>query len=221
MRDGVRRALRLAWAALRLELTLYQALVRWIVRRPEVPQGTVPIGYSRLVAPVLWLWIFGSAVEVVVLDVVLSRWWAPLRVPLLVLGVWGLMWMLGMMAAYRVRPHLLGEHALQVRDGIHARVDVPLERIAGTRRVEHELPGILRSVHLEKLEGVEGEEGEEPQALLLVGVSSRTNLELVLTGPTRLETPHGPATVTRVGLWVDEPREVAELVRRRLSAPLQ
>ena len=213
--DGVRRVLRFAWAALRLEITLYQALVRWIARRPEVPQGTVPIGYSGLVAPMLWLWIFGSAVEVVVLDVVLSRWWEPLRVPLLVLGVWGLMWMLGMMAAYRVRPHLLGEHALQVRDGIHARVDVPLERIAGIRRVEHELPGILRSVHLE------GVEGEEPEALLLVGVSSRTNLELVLTGPTRLETPHGPATATRVGLWVDEPREVAELVRRRLSAPLR
>ena len=210
--DRVRRVLRLAWAALRLEITLYQALLRWVARRPEVPQGTVPIGYSRLVAPMLWLWIFGSAVEVVVLDVVLSRWWPPLRVPLLVVGVWGLMWMLGMMAAYRVRPHLLGEHALQVRDGIHARVDVPLERVAGVRRAEHELPGILRSVHLE---------GVEPEALLLVGVSSRTNLELVLTGPTRLETPHGPTTATRVGLWVDEPREVAELVRRRLSAPLQ
>jgi hypothetical protein len=213
--DGVRRVLRLAWAALRLEITLYLALVRWVARRPELPHGTVPIGYSRLVAPVLWLWIFGSAVEVVVLDVVLSRWWAPLRVPLLVLGLWGLMWMLGMMAAYRVRPHLLGDHCLLVRDGIHARVEIPLERIAGIRRVEHELPGILRSVHCEQVEG------EEAEALLLVGVSSRTNLELVLTGPTRLETPHGPATVTRVGLWVDEPREVAELVRRRLSAPLQ
>ena len=219
MRDGVRRALRLAWAALRLELTLYQALVRWIGRRPEVPQGTVPIGYSRLVAPVLWLWIFGSAVEVVVLDVVLSRWWAPLRVPLLVLGVWGLMWMLGMMAAYRVRPHLLGERTLLVRDGIHARVDVPLERVAGIRRVEHELPGILRSVHLEGVEGVEGVEGEEPEALLLVGVGSRTNLELVLTGPTVVTTPRGSVSVSRVGLWVDEPREVAELIRRRRSAP--
>jgi hypothetical protein len=52
-----------------------------------------------------------------------------------------------------------------------------------------------------------------------VGVGSRTNLELVLTGPTTLETPHGPATVSRVGLWVDEPREVAELLRRARSAP--
>ncbi len=210
--DAVRRALGLAWKALRLEITLYRALGRWLVRRPEVPAGTEPIGYSRLVAPMLWLWIFGSAVEAVVLDVVLSRWWTPLRIPLLVVGVWGLVWMLGMLAAYRVRPHLLGAEALQVRDGIHARVDVPLDRIASVRTVDHELPGLLRSVHLE---------GDGDGATLLIGVGSRTNLELVLTGPTTLETPHGPSTVARVGLWVDEPREVAEVLRRRRSAPLR
>jgi len=210
--DVVRRALHLGWVALKLEITLYRALGRWIVRRPDVPAGTEPIGYSRLVAPMLWLWIFGSAVEVVVLDVLLSRWWTPLRVPLLVLGVWGLVWMLGMMAAYRVRPHLLGEDTLQVRDGIHARVDVPLERIAAVRSVEHELPGLLRSVHVE---------GEEPGALLLVGVGSRTNLELVLTEPTTLQTPRGPATVSRVGMWVDEPRDVAGVLRPLLSGPLR
>ena len=208
----VRRARRLAWTALKLEVTLYLALGRWIARRPDVPAGTTPIGYSRLVAPMLWLWIFGSATEVVVLDVLLSRWWTPLRVPLLVVGVWGLVWMLGMMAAYRTRPHLLGEASLQVRDGIHARVDVPLERVASVRSVDHDLPGLLKSVHVE---------GDGDDAVLLIGVSSRTNLELVLTGPTTLQTPHGPTTVGRVGLWVDEPREVAEALRRRLSAPLR
>lgn len=210
--DLVRRARRLAWAALRLEVTLYLALARWITRRPDVPTGTTPIGYSRLVAPMLWLWIFGSATEVVVLDVLLSRWWTPLRIPLLVVGVWGLVWMLGMMSAYRTRPHLLGEVSLQVRDGIHARVDVPLERVASVRSVGHELPGLLKSVHVE---------GEGDGAILLIGVGSRTNLELVLTRPTTLETPDGPTTVARVGLWVDEPREVADVLRRRLSAPLR
>ena len=210
--DLVRRARRLAWAALRLEVTLYLALGRWVTRRPDAPAGSTPIGYSRLVAPMLWLWIFGSATEVVVLDVLLSRWWTPLRIPLLAVGVWGLVWMLGMMAAYRTRPHLLGETSLQVRDGIHARVDVALDRVGSVRSVDHELPGLLKSVHVE---------GEGDDATLLVGVSSRTNLELVLTGPTTLETPHGPTTVTRVGLWVDEPREVAEALRRRLSAPLR
>ena len=206
--DVVRRARRLAWAALKLEVTLYLALGRWVTRRPDVPPGTTPIGYSRLAAPMLWLWIFGSATEVVVLDVLLSRWWTPLRIPLLVVGVWGLVWMLGMMAAYRTRPHLLGDESIQVRDGIHARVDVPLDRIASIRSVDHDLPGLMRSVH------VEGD-------LVLVGVGSRTNLELVLTGPTTMTIPAGPTTVSRVGLWVDEPREVAETLRRRLSAPLR
>ncbi len=210
--DLVRRGRRLAWAALKLEVTLYLALARWITRRPDVPTGTTPIGYSRLVAPMLWLWIFGSATEVVVLDVLLSRWWTPLRIPLLVLGIWGLVWMLGMMSAYRTRPHLLGESSLQVRDGIHARVDVPLERIASVRSVDHELPGVLKSVHVD---------GEGDGALLLVGVGSRTNLELLLTGPTTLQTPHDPTTVARVGLCVDEPRKVADVLRRRLSAPLR
>jgi hypothetical protein len=210
--DVVRQAGRFAWAALRLEVTLYLALLRWVTRRPDVPAGTTPIGYSRLVAPMLWLWIFGSATEVVVLDVLLSRWWTPLRIPLLVLGIWGLVWMLGMMSAYRTRPHLLGDDTLQVRDGIHARVDVRLDRIASVRPVDHELPGLLTSVHVD---------GGSDSAILLVGVGSRTNLELVLSGPTTLETPHGPTTVTRVGLWVDEPREVADVLRRRLSAPLQ
>ncbi len=208
--DVVRRVRRFAWAALTLEVTLYLALGRWIVRRPDVPAGTTPIGYSRLVAPMLWLWIFGSATEVVVLDVLLSRWWTPLRIPLLVVGIWGLVWMLGMLAAYRTRPHLLGETSLQVRDGIHARVDVPLARIASVRSVDHELPGLLKSVHVE---------GEGDGAILLIGVGSRTNLELVLTGPTTLETPHGPTTVARVGLWVDEPREVAALLRQATTLP--
>lgn len=210
--DVVRHARRLAWAALKLEVTLYLALFRWVTRRPDVPAGTTPIGYSRLVAPMLWLWIFGSATEVVVLDVLLSRWWTPLRVPLLVVGIWGLVWMLGMMSAYRTRPHLLGDDSLQVRDGIHARVDVRLDRIASVRQVDHDLPGLLKSVHVE---------GEGDSAILLIGVGSRTNLELVLTGPTTLATPHGPATATRVGLWVDEPREVAEALTPRRSAPLR
>ena len=46
--DAVRLVLALAWKALRLEITLYRALGRWLVRRPDVPAGTTHLGYSRL-----------------------------------------------------------------------------------------------------------------------------------------------------------------------------
>ncbi|MET1058333.1 MAG: hypothetical protein ABWX84_01965 [Nocardioides sp.] len=196
--------------ALLLELALYRSLGRWVARRPDVPRGATPIGYSRLVVPMLWLWIFGSSVEVVVVEVVLRHvdqaWAAAVRVPLLVLGVWGVLWMLGMLASYRVRPHLLTDTDLRVRSGARTWLDVPLEAVASSRPVEHELPGVLRSLHVD-------------DALALVGAGGRTNLELVLAGPTTVSSSMGELTVGRVGLWVDEPREIAAQLRPKLGAP--
>lgn len=199
----LRRAGALAWEVIALELALYRSLARWIARRPDVPAGTIAIGYAQLVGPMLWLWIFGSATEVVVVEVVLRQidagWAAAVRLPLLVLGIWGVLWMLGMLAAYRVRPHLLGAQSLRIRSGARTWVDVPLTALAHTRPAEHELPGLVRSVH-------------QDDGLLLVGVSSRTNLELVLTGPTALASSKGELTADRVGLWVDDVRAAAALI---------
>lgn len=207
--NAVSRMLALLWLALRLELALYRSLARWVVRRPDVPSGAAPIGYARLVGPMLWLWIFGSAVEVVVVEVVLRHvdqpWAAALRLPLLVLGVWGVLWMLGMLASFRVRPHVLTDVELLVRSGALTWVVVPLGAIETTRTVEHEIPGVIRSLHIEG-------------PLVLVGVSSRTNVELLLSGPTVLSTSRGAVSAERVGLWVDEPREVAVQLRSRASA---
>lgn len=195
-----RRVLAFLWKAVRLEIALYLALARWLARRPDVPADATPVGYSRLVAPMLWLWILGSAVEVVVVEVVLRHldqpWAAALRMPLLVLGIWGVLWMLGMLASYRVRPHVVTDDQLLVRSGAFAWAVVPLGVIESSRMAEHELPGVVRSLH------VEG-------PLLLVGVGSRTNVELVLSRSTTLLTSRGEVRAGRVGIWVDEPRAVA------------
>ncbi len=197
----------LAREALLLELALYRSLVRWLARRPDVPRGATPIGYAALVGPMLWLWIFGSGVEVLVVEVVLrsvdAPWADALRLPLLVLGVWGVLWMLGMLASYRTRPHLVTDSELLLRSGARSWVAVPSVAIAAIRLVDHELPG-LRSLQ------VEGEQ-------VLIGVSSGTNLELVLRAPMTLRTSKGAVTAARVGTWVDEPREVAEALRTRLA----
>jgi hypothetical protein len=190
--------------ALLYELSLYRSLFRWLARRPDVPAGATPVGYSRLVAPMLWLWIFGSSVEVIVVEVVLRHldqpWAEAVRLPVLVLGIWGVVWMLGMLASYRVRPHLFTETELRARSGARTWLVLPLEDVGATRLVEHEVPGVIRSLH------VEGETA-------LVGAGSRTNLELVLTRPATVSTSKGEVMVSRVGIWVDEPREIATWVR--------
>lgn len=206
VRTQLRRLARLAREALLLELALYLSLARWLLRRPDVPAGAQPIGYSQLAAPVVALWIFGSAVEVVVADVLLSRLLPALRMPVLFIGVWGLLWMLGLLASYRVRPHLLTATELRIRSGARTRAEVPVDTIRSTSLAEHDLPGVVRSLHVE-------------DDLLLVGVSSRTNLRLELTGPTPVRTNKGTVTVSRVGLWVDDPRATAAQLRRCRPAP--
>lgn len=206
----IRRLLGLLRSALHFELALYRSLARWAVRRPDVPAGATPIGYAQLVAPMLWLWIFGSAVEVVALEIVLRHidqpWASGVRVPMLVLGIWGLAWMLGLMASYRVRPHLLSEQELTIRSGARTWLTVPLGALGSVRVVDHETSGILRSLHLEG-------------TLALVDAGGRTNLELVLTGPTLVSSSAGALAVDRVALWVDDPREIAALLGQGLRAP--
>lgn len=203
--NGVQRAAAFLWSALILELALYGQLVRWIVRRPDVPAGATPVPYSRLATPVVWLFIFGSTVEVVAFDLVLSRWLTFLRLPFLVLGVWGVVWMLGLMASYRMRPHLLTDDHLHVRNMARTDIVVPLDAVTEVRVADVDESGI-RSVKV-------------VDDTLLVLVSGRTNLQLTLVEGTTITTPHGVLTPATVGLWVDEPREVAELIRRRRSAP--
>ena len=204
-----RRVFEPLWGALLFELALYRSLARWAARRPDVPRGATPIGYSRLVTPVLWLWIFASTVEVVAVELVLRSldhpWATALRVPLLVLGIWGVLWMMGMLASFRVRPHLLSNAELLVRSGARTWLVLPLGAVQSTRRVEHELPGVIRSLHVDA-------------GLALVGAGSRTNLELSLGVPTTVATSKGEVTVSRVGMWVDEPRELAaQLAPRSVS----
>ena len=207
----VRRLPRLAWEALLLELAIYRALARWVVRRPDVPRGATAIHYSRLAGPMIWLWTFGSAVEVVVVDVVVSHWVPSIRIPLLVLGIWGVLWMVGLYAAYRVRPHVLTGSELVIRGGLRAQVVVPLPSIASVRTQEHELPGIVKSLHVEA-------EGEG--RIVLLGVSSRTNLELELVGQTVVRTTSGEETAARIGLWVDDPREVRRQLQQVVGSRL-
>lgn len=204
----LRQVLAFGREALLLELAVYRALARMLARRPDVPPGAEPIGYGQLVTPVLWLWIFGSAVEVVVLEVVLRQieagWAEAVRLPALMIGVWGLLWMLGLLAAHRVRPHLLTEDRLMVRAGLRVWVEVPLAAVVAVRVLEQELPSTIWSLHL-------------ADELVLVGVSGRCNLELELTVPTALASSKGELVAARLGLWVDDARAAKALLADRIG----
>ncbi len=207
----MRRALRQVVAAIRFEIDLYVALARWVARRPSVPAGATPWGYGRQVTPVMWLWIFASALEVPLVHVLTP--WEPLRLALLVLSVWGLVWMVGLLASFRVYPHLTDDDGVRVRLGKRADVAVPWDLVAAATMVDRDLPSSMRT-----FQPLDTDAGTDLQ----IGVSGRANVHLALTTPLTVTVKGSPVEVTAVTFLVDDPKEYVARARQprgRASVP--
>jgi hypothetical protein len=137
----------------------------------------------------------GAVIEVVALDLLVPwpRQW--LRVVLLILGVWGALLVLGMLAGVIVHPHTAGPSGLRVRYGAGLDVRIPWDAVAGARRVRRSRDG--RTVQVE-------------EATLHVVVSNQTTVEVTLNrdvtvalkGATRRRSPSSayPRTMPQ-GSW--------------------
>jgi hypothetical protein len=198
-----RRALGLARHALVFEFNIYKSLLRWVLRRPSIPPGFEPVGYARLATPMLALWIFGSALELPLVHVLVP--WHTVRLSLLILGIWGLLWMLGLLAGLRSYPHLLGSDALRIRNGALHDIAIPWEAVAQVTTQDRSLPSSMWV-----LQSQETEHGTH----LNVAVSGRVNVHLALRDQLEVRTRKGEMVITGVSLWADDPREVAARIRR-------
>lgn len=194
--------MRTVWRFVKLEFQLYAALVRWVARRRHVPAGAAAWGYSRLVTPVMWLWIFGSALELPLVHVLVP--WEPLRLALLGLGVWGLVWMIGLLASLKVYPHLTGDGGLRLRYGKLADLTVPWAAVESVRVVDIDEEWSLRTLRPQQTDdGVD----------LHVPVGDRANVQVRLREPTEVRTHKGPMTITALTFWADEPKDFAAHAR--------
>jgi len=195
------------WSLIRravlFELRIYRNLLRWVARRPDT-RGGEPFGYARLITPVLCLFIFGSAVETVVLHALLP--WERIRLAADVLGVWGLLLMLGLLAGVRVHPHLLTSDALRVRYGGTIDLVLPWGAIESVVHRRKELESSVKTLR---------ETGDE----LLVPVSNETNVRVALRRPTVVRTPRGEREVVAVSFLADDPKDLVARAKAHLSAP--
>jgi len=188
--------------AIRYELSLYVSLVRWIARRKSIPAGSTPYTYHRMVTPVMWLWIFASAAEVPAVHFLIP--WEGVRLALLAVSVWGLVWMVGLLASLNVYPHLLDEDGLRIRRGAQVDLRVPWAAIGEVKVDERDLPSTIKG-----LQPRDTERGTDLQ----VATSGRTNVSVSLTHPVSVPTPKGPLEITAIAFWADDPREVARIAR--------
>ncbi len=201
------RLLPLAKHAVVFELNIYKSLLRWLLRRPSIPAGFEPVGYAHLATPMMGLWIFGSALELPLAHVLVP--WHGLRVGLLAIGVWGLLWMLGALAGLRSYPHLLGHDTLRIRNGATHDIAIPWGAIAQVTTQDRSLPSSMWV-----LQPHETDQGTH----LNVAVSGRVNVHLTLRNQLLLRTKKGDMLVTGLSLWADEPRSAALRIRRHAES---
>jgi hypothetical protein len=202
----LRRAYALARWLVRLEIGIWRSLFLLAARRvPGRGPGVGTFPYAKEVSPLLYAFIGVSALELVVLHLILP--WATVRTIALVLSLWGLLWMIGFLASLRVFPHLVGPDGLRVRYGTSVDVRVPWEAVADVRSVKHRL-STGKTVQV-----LPAEEGDAVH----VAVLKRTRVDVVLQRPTTLVLPDGPREVTAVRLDADDPKAFVAAVRERLA----
>lgn len=166
----------------------------------------MPFTYARTVTPVMWLWIFASAAELPLVHLLVP--WEWLRISLLVVGVWGLVWMVGLLASLYVHPHLLGAGRLRVRYGASHTVEVPWAAVASVTYKDEDLESTVWT-----LQPRESDRGTDLQ----VGVSGRVNVHAALREPTEVATAKGPMRIVELSFFADEPRPLVARARTHLE----
>ena len=195
MHPSVRRLLRSEAAIL---LTLPAALLR-AVRRPSPDEVRYARGDNEL--PLALALAPAIAAETAVVHLLVPDSLAAVRIAVLVVSAYGLMWIVGWAAGLRVYPHLVRDGVLRARLGQLYRADVPLEGIRSVS-VRRERLGARTALALD---------GE--RAAFAVG--GRVDVHLELNAPVMVERPFGePVRVTALSIAADDPHELA----RRLAA---
>ncbi|MCM0676103.1 hypothetical protein NCC78_15600 [Micromonospora phytophila] len=182
-----------------VEGAMWRSMYRWARRRPlDLAPGDEPFGYLGVVKPILGVFIGLSAVEIPIFDLIVSNVvpWRPARWIVLVLGVWGLLWMVGLFASMKIHPHVVGAAGLRVRLSAGIDITVPWEDVESVSKRYRSLPS-SRSVQVE-------EEGD--RRVLHVVVASQTSVDVRLRRPTSFLLAKGPTEpVDELRLYADDP----------------
>lgn len=195
---------RLLVLAVRYEIRIWISLARWVTRRPAVAADEEAFGYTGLIAGLLGLWIFASALEIPLFHVITP--WEQVRSALLVISAWGLLWMLGYYGSLKVYPHAVGPAGIRVRYSATVRATVPWNAVAAVE--VHRRDGLPRSIDLDP---------DDPTTLAIT-VGQETNVRILLSRPVEVTTLSRTFRPERLDVYVDDPRAFVGACRSRVAA---
>ena len=195
----------LARRAVMMEIHGYQSIYRFVFRRPRVPPGAAGFSYSQQILPILIVIISVSVLEMVVVDLIVRRW-TYVRVPLLVLSIWGLVYMLGLLFGMLVRPHAVGPDGIRARYGSEVDIPITWDDVASVARRKNVIQEKQPKVTVDA----------DGQATLHLRIMNETNIEVELERARPLRLPHGTETVSRVNLYADDAVAFLNEVRQHI-----
>ncbi|MET0297012.1 MAG: hypothetical protein ABW024_06395 [Microbacterium sp.] len=183
---------------------MWVSLYRFIFRRPRVPAGASAFAYHSPVLTILVIFIVLSAIEIPIVDLIVHPWpWV--RIPLLLAGIWGVTWMLGLLMGYLTRPHAVGPDGIRARAGAEVEIDLPWDVVASVER--------SRDV-VEKGPKVRD---EQPHGrTLALRMQDETNILIVLDGPVTARLGSDSVGFDAVRLWTDDPDGFLAAVRTHI-----
>lgn len=198
----------LARRALANERRLWAGLFRWISRRPEqLGSGAETFSYADALTPIMAAFIIGSMVEIVAVHLVLP--WRIAQYIALVLGVYGLLWMVAMLAGIRVHPHVTTPSGLRIRHGTMFDQTIPWAGVASVHTRLHSLNQGSR-IQVDR---------DKSRATLHVTVSQQTNIDITLRNPIDVVMPNG--TVERIDdvrMYADDAKALLAHTKAILAA---
>lgn len=190
------------------EIGMWRSLFRMIARRPAVAPGGHGFGYASAIVPILWAFIVLSAIEIPVFHLLIP--WPTVRIIGLILGAYGLLWMIGLLASLKVHPHAVEESGLRVRYSSTIDIAVPWSDIVEIRGKSRTREGRTALVE---------ETGDG--RVLSIAISNQTNIELGLREPRVIQLFRGPTEpVNELRFFVDDQKAFLAQVRRHQAAVL-
>lgn len=193
----------------RLEIGIWRSLALWSTRRVHGRgPGVQELSYAKEVTPLMAAFICVSLVELPVVHVLLA--WDTVRLVADVLSIWGLLWMVGMLASLRVFPHLLDDAGIRIRYGTSIDVRIPWDAVERVKAGRHRIPtGKTMSI-----------ERDDDEAVMSIAVLKQTRVDVVLREPTMVKLRDGVEQLTELRLYADDPRAFVAAARAKLAERL-
>lgn len=181
-----------------MELGLLRSMWRWIRRKPDVAPGQQPMSYGSEIRPIMWVMVVLTPLEILAIELLLP--WAAARIVMLVLALYGTVWVLGFLGALSSRPHVVGNSNLTLRFVHFVSVSVPLRGEMSVTMARHS--GYKKSVNIK-------------DRILAMPIGDSTNLAVTLSAPVLVRPKLGAPEqeVSEVRFSADDPKAALTLLQ--------